>query len=333
MGRFHAETLANYAGASLAAVIDANLETAERVAEAGGCSRFGDDPIPVLADPNIEAVVIATPALTHADLIRRAAVAGKAIFCEKPLAVSLGEAQAAADAVNEAEVPFQIGFQRRFDPGVERLRRLAASGELGTLETFRSVTADPSGPSYEELRQAAGIFHDTLSHDMDMALLFFGAIREVYAWGDACLDPRLLEIGKPDTTTLMLRFESGRLGLIENRLRTGYGYETLLEVGGSLGKGVVRDDRADSLTLYRGDGIVRPHVHWFLERFDLAYRRELHSFIDDVLAGRTPAPGVEQGLEVQRACLAAERSFLEGRLVGVDELRVDPSGEPGRELR
>lgn len=323
MGRFHAETLATMTQARLAAVIDVDGESARKVAAEAGCPVAGSDPGAALDDPGIDAVVIATPAFTHADLLERAAAAGKAIFCEKPLAVDLAEARGVVEKVEASGVPFQIGFQRRFDAGVERLRQAVAAGELGSLETFRSATADPSGTSFEAMQRAAGIFHDTLSHDMDMALLFFGPISEVRAWGDACLDPRFLELGKPDTTSIGLRFESGRLGTIENRLRTGYGYEALLEVGGSLGKGVVRDDHADQLTLFSESGIVRAHVNWFLERYHDAYRSELRAFARSVLAASRPEPDVRQGFEVQLACLAAERSFREDRTVRLEELRSE----------
>jgi myo-inositol 2-dehydrogenase/D-chiro-inositol 1-dehydrogenase len=320
MGRFHAATLAVMREAELVRVVDADAPTAERVAGEVGADH-GSDPEQAFGDASVDAVAIASPAASHADLIRRAVAAGKAVFCEKPLALELADARSLAGAVERSGVPFQIGFQRRFDPGVQRLAELARGGGLGELETFRSVTSDPNGPDFEAMKRAAGIFHDTLSHDMDMALLFFGPIREVRAWGDACLDPRFSGIGKPDTTSITVRFESGRLGTIDNRLRSGYGYETYLEVGGSLAKGVVRDDRADSLTLYRADGIVRSHVNWFLERYRDAYRAELRAFVKAVLNGDSPEPGVAQGLEVQLACLAAERSYREERTVTIAELK------------
>jgi myo-inositol 2-dehydrogenase/D-chiro-inositol 1-dehydrogenase len=320
MGRFHACTLAVMPEAELVRVVDADRSTAERVAAEVG-SDHGDDPEQAFGDASIDSVAIASPAASHADLIRRAIAAGKAVFCEKPLALELADARSLVEAVAGSGLPFQIGFQRRFDPGVKRLAELARGGGLGELETFRSVTSDPSGPDFEGMKRAAGIFHDTLSHDMDMALLFFGPIRAVSAWGDACLDPRFSDIGKPDTTSITVRFESGRLGTIDNRLRSGYGYETYLEVGGSLAKGVVRDDLADSLTLYRPDGIVRSHVDWFLERYRDAYRAELRAFVTAVLNGDSPEPGVTQGLEVQLACVAAERSYKEERTVTIAEVK------------
>lgn len=321
MGRFHAHTIASLPNAQLTAIVDENEEVAVEVAKETGCETVARDPSPHFASPDIDAVLIATPAGSHGRLIASAALAGKAIFCEKPLAINMEESLRVVAVVEAQGVPFQIGFQRRFDAGVRRLAEIVSRAGLGTLETFRSVTADPAGATFEALQLASGIFHDTLSHDIDMALHFFGPIREVRAWGDACLDPRLLEIGKPDTTLIQLRFESGRMGTIENRLRTGYGYETLLEIGGSRGKGVVRDDHADPLTLYRDGEVVREHVDWFLERYRDAYRAELRAFVDAVLEDAEPEPGVRQGLEVQRACLAAERSYREDRTVLVSELR------------
>ncbi len=319
MGRFHGRTLAGLVGARLRVVVDADLAAAEAVAGWAQGAHATRDPAEAYG-PDIDAVVIVTPAQTHATIIEAAARAGKAVFCEKPLATGWEEALQVRATLRATGTPFQIGFQRRYDPGVARLLRLLDAGELGTVETVRSVTADPYGPDLDGMRRAAGIFHDTLSHDADLALAIGGPIDEVFARGAAVLDPRFADLGKPDTTLLSLRFASGALGVIENRLRTGYGYETVLEVGGSLAKAVVRDDALDALTVYRADRAERAHVPWFLERFALAYRAELEAFVDSVRSGRTPDPGVGQGLAVLRACLAAERSYLEGRPVMLDEI-------------
>jgi myo-inositol 2-dehydrogenase / D-chiro-inositol 1-dehydrogenase len=319
MGRFHGRTLASLVGGRLSVVLDEDLAAAEAVAAWSPGARAGRDVADAFGD-DVDAVVVVTPAQTHAAIIEAAARAGKAIFCEKPLATSLADVARVRGAVAAAGVPFQLGFQRRFDPGVARLLRLLAAGELGRVETVRSVTADPHGPDLEGMRRAAGIFHDTLSHDADLALAVGGPVEEVFTCGAAMLDPRFADLGKPDTTVVSLRFESGAIGVIENRLRTGYGYETALEVGGSLGKGVVRDDALDGLALFRVDRFERAHVPWFLERFAAAYRAELEAFVAALQAGRAPAPGVDQGVAVMRLCAAAERSYREGRPVRVDEV-------------
>ena len=315
MGAFHARTLAALPGAALLHTVDADPALASAAAASAPGVRADSDPAEAIADPRVGAVVIATPAQTHGPLIEAAAAAGKAVFCEKPLGVSSAEAARVATRVREADVPFQIGFQRRFDAGIARLLAHVHSGELGRVETFRSVTSDPQGPTFEGMQRAAGIFHDTLSHDMDLALAVAGPIAEVYALGAAMTDERFDALGKPDTTAITLRFESGALGVIENRLRSGYGYETVLEVGGSAGKGSVRADELDRLTLYREGRIERAHVPWFLERFAEAYRAELAAFVASVRGGTPPEPSIEQGLAVLAACEAAERSYREGRPV------------------
>jgi myo-inositol 2-dehydrogenase / D-chiro-inositol 1-dehydrogenase len=327
MGAFHAATLAATAGVRLEHVVDADAELAARVAADTGARHGHDDSRAAIADEAVAAVVIASPAASHGPLIAAAAAAGKAIFCEKPLGVSLPDARRAAAAVRDAGVPFQIGFQRRYDPGVARLLRTLRAGELGRVETFRSVTADPAGPDFEGMQRAAGIFHDTLSHDIDLALAVGGAIREVRAVGAAMTDPRFEALGKPDTTVITLRFVSGALGVIENRLRTAFGYETVLEVGGSEGKGVVRADALDDLTLYRDRRIERSSVPWFLERFATAYRAELAAFFAALRSGRRPDPGLDQGLRVLAACLAAERSYREGGVpVAPEDVEAGDSG-------
>jgi myo-inositol 2-dehydrogenase / D-chiro-inositol 1-dehydrogenase len=319
MGRFHGRTLASLLGGRLVVVVDEDLAAAEGVAAWAPGARASRDPAEAYGD-DVDAVVIVTPAQTHAGIIEAAARAGKAIFCEKPLATSWDDVARVRTTLRATATPFQIGFQRRFDPGIARLLGLLAAGELGTVETVRSVTADPYGPDLEGMRRAAGIFHDTLSHDADLALAVGGPIEEVFTRGAAMLDPRFAELGKPDTTVISLRFESGAIGVIENRLRTGYGYETVLEVGGSEGKGVVRDDALDALVVFRVGRSERSHVPWFLERFALAYRAELEAFVAALQDGRAPDPGVEQGVAVLRVCAAAERSYREGRPVRLDEI-------------
>ena len=312
MGAFHARTLAALPGAALRRVVDVDRALAERSAALAPGAVAGVDAAEAIADERVQAVLIASPAATHGPLIEAAAAAGKSVFCEKPLGVSLAEAQAAAEQVQAAGIAFQIGFQRRFDTGIARLLEHVGSAALGRVETFRSVTADPIGPSYDAMRRAAGIFHDTLSHDMDLALALAGPIEEVRALGAAMTDARFTELGKPDTTLITLRFASGALGVIENRLRSSYGYETVLEVGGSEGKGIVRADELDRLTLYREGRIERAHVPWFLERFAEAYRAELAAFVAALDSGSRPTPGLAEGLAVLAACEAAERSYLSG---------------------
>ena len=312
MGAFHARTLAALPGAALRRVVDVDRALAERSAALAPGAVAGVDAAEAIADERVQAVLIASPAATHGPLIEAAAAAGKSVFCEKPLGVSLAEAQAAAEQVQAAGIAFQIGFQRRFDTGIARLLEHVGSAALGRVETFRSVTADPIGPSYDAMRRAAGIFHDTLSHDMDLALALAGPIDEVRALGAAMTDARFTELGKPDTTLITLRFASGALGVIENRLRSSYGYETVLEVGGSEGKGIVRADELDRLTLYREGRIERAHVPWFLERFAEAYRAELAAFVAALDSGSRPTPGLAEGLAVLAACEAAERSYLSG---------------------
>ncbi|MDR9390445.1 MAG: Gfo/Idh/MocA family oxidoreductase [Trueperaceae bacterium] len=324
MGAFHADTLARLPGASLTVVVDASLDAATRAAAPVPGARAGTALDDAFGD-DVDAVVLATPAATHPALIERAATAGQAIFCEKPLATDLADAERARDAVHAAGVPFQIGFQRRYDRGIARLLSAARDGSLGTLETFRSTTFDPYGPDYATMASAAGIFHDTLSHDVDLALATFGPVAEVFTRAASVLDPRFEDLGKPDTISLSLRFANGALGTIDDRLRSGYGYETSLEVAGSRGKGVVRDDRLDGFVLHHEGRTETDFVPWFLERFETAYRAELEAFVGAVRDGRPPDPGIDHALAVLRVCLAAERAYLEDRRV-----RVDPGPDDGR---
>ncbi len=327
MGTYHAGTLATLPTTDLVVVVDAARDAAASVARLHGGCRSSNDPSDAWGD-DVDAVVIASPAATHADLVVAAARAGKAVFCEKPLATDLASAQRAADAVASSGVPFQIGFQRRYDPATARLLAAAHAGTLGRLETFRSFTFDPEGPAYPDMVAAAGIFHDTASHDVDLALAALGPVDDVFTRGTSVLDARFDGLGKPDTTLVSLRFASGAIGTIENRLRSGYGYETGLELSGSRAKGIASDDRVDGLVLRRDGREERDLVPWFVERFADAYRSELMAFAAALAAGDAPRPGVAQAVEVMRVCLAIERSYREHRPVELREIVLDgPRGD------
>jgi myo-inositol 2-dehydrogenase/D-chiro-inositol 1-dehydrogenase len=307
-------------GARLVMVMDADPAAAKRAAYGGAL--FTQDLGEALERPEVDAVLIASPTNLHAEQIKLAAGAGKAIFCEKPVALDLGETTRAMAAVREAGVPFQIGFNRRFDPGYAEVARAVKAGEIGKLELFRSQSSDP-GPSPEAYIAASGGFYrDSIIHDIDTARFVVGEIERVTALGRVMVDPVYAKYGDVDTSILTLEFASGALGVLMNTRRTVYGYDLRVEVHGEKGKLVTEDERATKVWRYHKDGIHGDYYYFFLERFKDAYQLELQAFVDAVRGGRQPSPGSEDAVESLRVADAATLSLKEGRPVEVREVQA-----------
>ncbi|MEA2595042.1 MAG: myo-inositol 2-dehydrogenase / D-chiro-inositol 1-dehydrogenase [Thermomicrobiales bacterium] len=319
MGWLHAEHLhGTIRGARLiaAAVDDAHRRQLEA---------SGDVPCPLVADvdalvadPRIDAVVVVSPTSLHHEHIQLAAANGKAIFAEKPLADSVERARETAAAVQRAGVPFQIGFQRRFDPGYARARQLIDAGEIGTVEMFRGLTCDRMPPvSY--LRTSGGLFWDLGIHDFDAArFLMKDDVVDVTAAGSILIEPDLAEFDDVDHGVVVLRFRRGGIGVVQNAWRAPYGYDIRAEVHGSIGKVVTDLDERVPTRLYGPAGFTSERHFLFVERFAEAYRLELQAFVDAVIAGRAPTPGIDDALQAVLISDAATRSRQIGASVAID---------------
>jgi len=320
MGSFHAETLAwRVPGARLAAIVDANVDGARRLAVALGLDdvRIEPDPDAVLADPDIRAVAIATPARLHADLIAAAASAGKPAFCEKPLAHTFEEADRAIGAVERAGTILQIGFQRRFDKGFIRAFDAARAGALGDLHLLRSITRDPAVPRPEGPLPWA-VFLETMIHDFDVLRWLAGseavevsAMGGALGWGD---DPAT---GLLDTAVAAIRFESGALATADVSFQGAYSYDVRAEVFGTAGMVAVGDGRVDSATVHTAQGATRAQAPWFKDLFAEAYVAELAHFVDCVRTGAQPRATGADGRAGLAMGLAAIESVRTGRAATV----------------
>lgn len=309
MGRTHAEGLPSIPGVRMVAVADPIEQARESARAASGALRGYADPAEAIADPEVAAVIVATPTPTHATLVREAVQAGKAVFCEKPVADSVEGAAALLASVRASGVPFQIGFQRRFDPGYAAARASIEAGAVGTIDQFRSVGRDPAPPPLDYLRASGGIFFDQALHEFDIARFLVGEVVEVSAWGAVRVAPEIGEMGDADTTVTVLRFESGALGVIENSRRAVYGYDIRTEIFGSAGKLVVDAVPKTPVWHYGERGVSADHYVFFTDRFREAAREEMRAFVASVLEGRAPSPGIEDALRAMRIAQAATDSF------------------------
>ncbi len=320
MGRTHIRTCAGIRNARVVAVADPDLAAAERGKAIARAERATADPLEVIADPAVDAVVIVTPTSTHASLIEACLQAGKAVWSEKPIALDLAETDRIVELWRSTGVPVQLGFMRRFDPGYVRAKELIDSGELGRIEQFRAYSRDTYPPPLEFIRHSGGSFLDMSVHDFDLARFLVGEVEEVVAWGGVLFDDRFAEGDDVDTAVTMLRFRNGALGVVEMARHSAWGYDIRTEVAGANGKVVVDAPQKTQATWSRRFGYEGDHYENFPDRFEVAFRLELEAFFASIAAGEVPTPGPEDALETLRLAVAARRSWREGRPVRLDEV-------------
>ncbi|MEL6201968.1 MAG: inositol 2-dehydrogenase [Pseudomonadota bacterium] len=318
IGRVHALTISKNKAARLAAVADAMPKAANEVADQYDCPVQSIDEIACRAD--IDGVVICTPTDTHADLIEQFARAGKAIFCEKPIDLSVDRVRTCLAVVEECPVPLMLGFNRRFDAEMATLRQTAQSGAIGDVELVQITSRDPAPPPIGYIKVSGGIFRDMMIHDFDMARFILGEDPvSVSAQGSVLVDPEIGTAGDFDTATAILKTSSGKQAIITNSRRASYGYDQRVEVHGSKGMAQITNHRETSVEVATGEGFKRePLKAFFMERYMRAYESELDAFIETVKGGSAPDPA---GIDGLKALIIADGATLSAQKGGLVKLQ------------
>jgi scyllo-inositol 2-dehydrogenase (NAD+) len=320
LGRRHAENLRRaISEARLVAVADADGDRARRVANELEIEHSYDDIGALLARKDIEAVVIAAPSMFHAEFTCLAAAAGKHVFCEKPLALTLDDANSALEAVAKAGVQLQIGFMRRYDPAYANAKKRIDDGEIGESLIFKSVGRDKQLPPMSFLRAGNGmLFLDSTIHEFDLARWMMNdEVVEVHSFGGVLVCPELAQMGDIDAGLVNLRFARGGIGNVESFRQSQYGYDIRTEVVGSKGTLQVGYLQQTSFLTLHDKGVAYDVVDHWLVRFADAYLNELRDFVQTILAGGTPRVNGEQGLRALEISLAAGQSYRESRSVSL----------------
>src|SRR5690349_14255157 len=265
-------------GAALGAVYDPHEPAARGVAEELRVPAAGT--AAEIFDSDLDAVAICSSSDTHVDLLLAAAEAGKAVFCEKPVSLDLTELDRALGAVQSAGIRFQIGFNRRFDPGHASVQQAVSSGAVGEPHLVRISSRDPDPPPLEYVKRSGGLFLDMMIHDFDMARFVTGReVVEVFARGAVRIDPSFAQAGDIDTALVTLVHDGGCLTAIDNSRRAAYGYDQRVEAFGSAGMAVSDNPHAHTGAVITADGERRPpNPHFFLERYLPSYVREWNAF-------------------------------------------------------
>src|SRR5580700_861398 len=323
IGRVHAETLAfRLPEAEIVAIGDVSTEAAQAVASRCNIPKVAATAEDILGDPKIDAVLICSPTATHSDLIVKAALAGKHIFCEKPIAFSLEKIDTALAAVKKAGVQLQIGFNRRFDSNFARVRKAVLTGEIGTPRLLHIISRDPAPPPLAYIRSSGGIFLDMTIHDFDMARFLIGdEVETVYTAGNVRVDPEIGKAGDLDTALIVLQFKNGVIGTIDNCRQAVYGYDQRVEILGS--KGAIATDNCypNQAILSTKSAIQRDlPLNFFMDRYTQSFVSEIESFVNAVLHDDLIAVNGDDGRIAVVMALAARKSYDERRAVRLEEI-------------
>ena len=315
MGGLHARNAAASPRFKLAAIADHSEQLASDLAgEVGSAVASYEE---ILANPSIDAVLVASSTSSHLENVLLAVEAGKSVFCEKPLSLDADALAGAMPRIEGASRPVFIAFNRRFDPHLQDLKNQFDRGSIGSLETLHIINHDPAAPRLDFIPRSGGLFKDFTIHDFDTASWLVGdEFVELFATGACLIDQQIAALGDIDTAKLVLRSASGVLCLISNSRRTGYGYDQRVELFGS--KGALRVDNLPGTTVSRlgeagGRGASFPYS--FAERYADAYRAELDHFADVLDGKSTPSTGPRDTLRALRLADAAEQSFKTGKPV------------------
>jgi len=320
IGQVHAKTVTANPQAKLVAVADAIEDAAKAlIADFGGELRSIDA---IAGADDIDAVLICTPTNTHADLIEKFARAGKAIFCEKPIDLSIERVNSCLQVVNETNATLMVGFNRRFDPHFVALKDAIDAGRIGAVEMINIISRDPGAPPADYIKVSGGIFKDMSIHDFDMARFLLGEeIETVMASASVLIDPEIGTLGDYDSANIILTTASGKQCAISNSRRATYGYDQRIEVHGALGLISAENQRAVSIEVANADGYTRPPLFdFFMTRYIAAYAAEISAFINALTAKSPATPSGQDGLAALVIAEAALKSVKEGRAINLSEI-------------
>lgn len=280
---------------------------------------FVTDYADVLANPEIDAVLIGTPTPFHPAQIKAAAEAGKHIFCEKPIGSNMDDIMAAYEVVKKAGIVMQLGFNRRFDEDFLAIKSRLV--EIGTPQLLKITSRDPEMPPAAYLKNSGGIFMDMAIHDFDMARYMFGEVKTISVQGAGLVNPAITQYDDVDTVVTTLTFENGAIGVIDNSRQAVYGYDQRLEAFGS--KGMLQNtNHLQENTVFSGKNAIlseKPQF-FFLERYLKSYDTELNFFAESVLDGAPIACTIEDGIMAVKIAQAAKEALLTGKTITVEKI-------------
>ncbi len=311
IGKLHIENSVYIPEMNVVAISDVNIDALHGWAKEKGINKVTNNYHDILQDDNIQAICICSPTNTHATLIKEAALAGKHIFCEKPISFIEKETKEALEVVEKSGVKLQVGFNRRFDHNYKRVRDLIMSGELGEPHILKITSRDPEPPNANYIQTSGGMFMDMTIHDFDMARFVMNSeVTEVYVQGANLIDPIFSEYEDIDTAIITLTFANGAIGVIDNSRKAAYGYDQRIELFAEKGCISTENDCPSTVRISTANGVMQDKpLHFFLERYKEAYITEIQLFVHSILNDEVVICSGNDGLQAERIAHAAKESL------------------------
>jgi myo-inositol 2-dehydrogenase / D-chiro-inositol 1-dehydrogenase len=324
IGKVHGESIKYHVkNAQVTAIADSFwTEDSKKWAKEMGIPTY-DDYHDILNDPSIDAVMICSSTQTHAPISIEAIKAGKHVFCEKPISKELSEIKAVMEQLENSNVKYQVGFNRRFDHNFHSVRSAVTDGKIGDVQIVKITSRDPAAPPIEYVKVSGGMFLDMTIHDFDMVRYLTGSdVEEIYVNGAVLIDPKIGEAGDVDTAVITMKLKNGALAVIDNSRKADYGYDQRAEVFGSKGQVAVSNDSQSSAVISTNSGVVSEKpLFFFLERYMESFSREVTEFTESII-NNTPVPvSVNDGLQAVLIGIAAGKSLREHRPVKLSEIQ------------
>jgi myo-inositol 2-dehydrogenase/D-chiro-inositol 1-dehydrogenase len=320
IGQVHARNIADHPDLELAWIADPFIKGAQALAATTGAQAV-ETADEVFANDDLDAVIIGSPTSTHVELISRAAAAGVAALCEKPIDLDIDRVRACRDQIRGTKTPLMLGFNRRFDPNFASIHARVEAGDIGRLEQLTIISRDPAPAPKAYIETSGGIFRDQSIHDLDMARFFVPDIIDVSATGSNVFCDYIEEAGDFDSVVISLRGRGGELITITNSRHSAYGHDQRLEAFGSEGLLAAGNMTPTTVRSYTAGGTEQSDAYlpFFLERYAQAYRNELDSFVRSIRGGTACSPGFDDGVMALVLANAAEESARSGRAVKIAE--------------
>lgn len=324
IGKVHLQSISyQVKNATVKAVADPFMSDETRAfLESFGVKDIYTDYKKILADPEIDAVLVCSSTDTHAAISIEAIEAGKHVFCEKPVDHSIEKINAVKKALAGKNLKFQVGFNRRFDHNFAAIRAAVDAGKIGDPHIVKITSRDPEPPNPAYIKVSGGIFLDMTIHDFDMACFLVNSqVDEIYVNSAVLVDPAIGEQGDVDTAIITMKMKNGALAVIDNSRRAAYGYDQRAEVFGSKGMVATSNDTLSSAVIADENGVTgEKPLYFFLERYMQSFATEMNQFIDAIVNDTEPPVGIEAGLQSVLIALAAKKSVAEHRPVKLEEL-------------
>lgn len=323
IGKVHLENLAHrMPGVRVKAAADI-LKASHAFAKKLGVENVYSDYKRIMNDPEIQAVIICSPTSTHLPYIKEAAKAGKHIFCEKPLELTIDKIKEIQTCIRKYKVKLQVGFNRRFDANFAKINQMVQSGKIGEPHILKITSRDPGPPTIEYIKGSGGLFMDMTIHDFDMSRFVVGSeVVEVFAKGAVLADKAIGKAGDVDTAIITLKFKNGCIGVIDNSRKATYGYDQRVEIFGSKGMVKIGNETHDTHVFYnkKGKHAALP-LDFFMDRYSEAYFVEIHAFITAIKTNEKVPVGIKDALLSTLIAIAAKTSMDENRPVLLKEVQ------------